>query len=357
MRGKIAFTVVLLLSCAGHAHAAQVTMQNGDRLTGTIEKSDNKTLVLKTDYAGELKLDWKAVSAIVTSEPVNVTLTGGETLRGKLNLSEKGAEMDTPSGGIVYAQTAAVQGIRSDKEEAAFKTQERELHHPRLTDFWSSALDAGMSLTRGNANSVSIAIHGQAARAAESNKLSLYGESIFAKSTSLGVISTTAHAIRGGLRDDFKLRDGVYAFGSSDFEYDQIQLLDFRNVLGAGIGYHAVKSARTVFDVFGGGSFRQDYFSTNVSMKSAQALTGEEWDYKLGTRAVLSERLSVYPNLSDLGQYYATLDSSASTKLNRWMSWHTSFSDRFLSDPISGARKNDLLLTTGLRVTFGKGNL
>jgi hypothetical protein len=36
-------------------------------------------------------------------------------------------------------------------------------------------------------------------------------------------------------------------------------------------------------------------------------------------------------------------------------SWQIIFSDRFLSDPLPGLKKNDLLLSTGLRLTFGKG--
>jgi len=36
------------------ALADQVILKNGDKLTGTIAKSDGKTLVLKTDYAGDL---------------------------------------------------------------------------------------------------------------------------------------------------------------------------------------------------------------------------------------------------------------------------------------------------------------
>ena len=42
--------------------ADQVVMKNGDRLSGTIEKYDDKHLLLKTDYARELKLDGSAVS-------------------------------------------------------------------------------------------------------------------------------------------------------------------------------------------------------------------------------------------------------------------------------------------------------
>jgi hypothetical protein len=61
--------------------------------------------------------------------------------------------------------------------------------------------------------------------------------------------------------------------------------------------------------------------------------------------------------MSDTGQYRVQFDSSMVTQLYRWIGWHISVSDRFLSNPIPGIKKNDLLLTTGLRFNVGRENL
>lgn len=45
----------------------------------------------------------------------------------------------------------------------------------------------------------------------------------------------------------------------------------------------------------------------------------------------------------------------AATKLKNWLGWQISFSDRYLSNPPALLKGNDLLLTTGLRLNFGKG--
>ena len=44
--------------------ADQVTLKNGDRLTGDIIKSDDKVLVLKSEFAGEVSIQWAAVDGI-----------------------------------------------------------------------------------------------------------------------------------------------------------------------------------------------------------------------------------------------------------------------------------------------------
>jgi hypothetical protein len=45
--------------------ADQIVLKNGDRLTGSIEKSDDKTLVIKTEFAGEVTVQWAAVQEIM----------------------------------------------------------------------------------------------------------------------------------------------------------------------------------------------------------------------------------------------------------------------------------------------------
>jgi sRNA-binding regulator protein Hfq len=76
--------LALLCISAPAARADQVTLKNGDRLTGTIVRSDGKSLLLKTDAAGDLTLKWDAVSAIVSSQPLNVQLNNGQTLSGNV---------------------------------------------------------------------------------------------------------------------------------------------------------------------------------------------------------------------------------------------------------------------------------
>jgi Protein of unknown function, DUF481 len=43
--------------------------------------------------------------------------------------------------------------------------------------------------------------------------------------------------------------------------------------------------------------------------------------------------------------------------LKSWLSWQVTYSDRYISNPLTGLKGNDVLLSTGLRVTFGKNPL
>ena len=53
---------LLLLSAALSGRADTVVLKNGDRLTGTLLGVVEGKVILQTDYAGELRIDWKAIA-------------------------------------------------------------------------------------------------------------------------------------------------------------------------------------------------------------------------------------------------------------------------------------------------------
>ena len=86
------------------------------------------------------------------------------------------------------------------------------------------------------------------------------------------------------------------------------------------------------------------------------ALTlGEDLTHKAGEEhGAHGEALS----LSELiGRVYRRLSGRRSTsvpvtKIGKWLGWQNQFSDIYVSNPPSTAKKNDLILTTGLNFTF-----
>lgn len=363
---RISVVSVFLFLCATGVLADQVTLKNGDRLTGTIIKSDAKTLLIKTDLAGDVNVQWDAVTSIVSSQTLHLALKDGQTIVGTVTTSDDKFEIATRDAGPVAAPKDAVVVVRNDAEQKSYDDQIERLRHPHLTDFWSGLLDTGLSLTRGNSESLTYSLSGKAARVTDRDKISVYTTAIYNISTINGVSSTTAHAIRGGLRGDLNVREKLFVFGFTDFEYDQFQDLDLRNVIGGGLGYHAIKTKNTTFDVFAGGSYDADFFGAipatattpatpAITRKAGEIVLGETFNAKLNNRTTLSEQFSFYPNVSNTGSYRFQFDTTAATKLKNWLNWQITCSDRYLSDPLPAFKKNDLLLSTGVRLTFGKG--
>jgi len=251
--------------------------------------------------------------------------------------------------------------VRNDDEEKSYDAEMDRLRNPHLTDFWSGILDTGLSVTRGNSATLAYNLSAKAARVTTRDKISVFSTAVYASDDTTPPNRTTAHAIRGGIRGDLNVSEKFFVFGFTDFEYDQFQDLDLRNVLGGGLGYHVIKAKNTTFDVFGGGDYEQEYFSvipafpTGLTRKTGEVVLGEEVDSKLNGRTTLSEKFSLFPNVSETGSYRFQFDGTVATKLKAWLSWQITYSDRYLSNPLQGLKKNDALLSTGLRLTFGKG--
>jgi hypothetical protein len=371
MRSTLFSVFSLLLAFA--ARADQVVLKNGDRLTGKIVSGDGKTLLLKSEFAGDVTITWDAITEIESSDNINITLKDGTRLSGKVTTQDGKFVIagSPPAATPSAAAQEAIVAVRNDPEQHAFDVQNERMAHPRFYYFWNGTADTGLALTRGNSETASFTFAAKTIRETPRDKLTVYGNYIFANNSSVPPTVTTAAALDAGIRGDLNIHSGpLFVFALSDFQTNQLQHLDLRFVFGGGFGYHVLKTVSTTFDLFGGITYDRDSFgaynTTNPApppvlllapssvQNSAEALVGEEFDTKLSKRTALTERFSFYPNLSHTGDYRFQLDSSLSTQINKWLSWHTTLSDRYISYPPAGLKANDLLLSTGLRVIWGK---
>ena len=342
-------TAFYLLVAAG-ALADQVSLKNGDRLSGTIVKSDGKTLILHTDYAGDLSLKWDAVAGIQSSEDLRVQLPGGKTVSGPVTTSDGKLEIATKSGGTVETSVAEVKGLRNSAEETAY---EKSLH-PGLLQGWKTGLNVGFALTGGNSETENLSIGFIGTRQTTNDKLGLYENTVYATNNAPGASpSTTANTAGGGARYDHDLTQKVFGFVAADFFADALQSLNLRSVFGGGAGYHVIKSDTTTLDFLGGLNYTRESY-TAFSRNFAALTLGEELMHKLGKSTVLNEQLSLFPNLNSLGDYRGTFIFGTVTKLNNHLGWQNSFNDVYVTNPPVGKRQNDVILTTGLNVSFGQ---
>ena len=79
---------------------------------------------------------------------------------------------------------------------------------------------------------------------------------------------------------------------------------------------------------------------------------GQTLFHKLGKSTVVNEQIFFYPDLTESGQYRIAFDLGTVTKIKSWLGWQTAVSDRYLSNPIPGTKSNDIILTTGINVSF-----
>jgi hypothetical protein len=178
--------------------------------------------------------------------------------------------------------------------------------------------------------------------------------SLYASNDTTGTSLVTANAIRGGINYSLNIRPKWFVFANLDMEFDEFQDLDLRFAPGGGFGYHVLKTDKALFDVFGGAVLDREFFSTGLNRTSGEAQFGEEYVRKLSATSSFREKLVVFPNVTDTGNYRMNFDASLVTTIRKWLAWQVTFSDRYLSNPVGDRKKNDLLFTTGFRLIFAR---
>lgn len=364
MSRKVKFIgFVVFLGLASAAFADQITLKNGDRLSGTIVKSDGKTLVLHTEFAGDVTVQFAAITEITTDKALHVALSNGQTVVGPIVTKDGKVEVTSTSGAPVEAPKESVVAIRNDADQLAY---EKSLH-PRLIEGWNGAANVGFSLTRGNSQTENLSLAFTAARATKKDKLSLYTNAVYG-TNQLATPSTTANTEAGGIRYDRNINPRLFGFVGADFTSNALQDLNLRSVGTVGLGFHAIKSDKTTLDFLGGGNFTDENYTETVVtdpttippttatfkvVHNFAGLTlGEELMHKLGKTTVLTEKLYFYPDLTQTGEYRGTFDLGLVTKISKWLGWQNTFSDVYVSNPPPGAKQNDVVLTTGLSFSF-----
>lgn len=345
---------VLIFGNTLNVFADQIVLKNGDRITGKILKKDGDKIVIETESAGTITILWAAVEKVSADEPLNLELTDGQLIKGTVETVEDKVEVETVDAGKVVVEKEKITTARNEAEQTKYIEERDRMLNPSFGDLWAGSADVGYSLTTGNSKTRSFTAGIRAARETTRDKISVYANAVQASNSTTGVNVTTAKALWFGGRYDYNVNKKLFAFGSADFEIDSPQLLDLRMVFGGGFGYRAIRSERTHLDVFGGGAYNREYYKTGLRRNSAEVMFGNELKHKINPRMDLSQRFVIYPNVSDLGRFRAQLDASLLTNINSWLGWHITIADRFNSDPVAGAEKNDLFLSTGLRVNFGR---
>jgi len=353
MRTKIlgASVLVVIFTATSVVLADKATLSNGDTLTGQIKKLDNGVLHLEY-FKQTVQIPWQEVTAVESTANLHVLLKDGQTLVGTVRPTAAGFEVATSAAGVMTVTKEAIQSIRSPEEETVYQAEIERLRNPSLLDLWSGFLDTGLAVAQGNAETTTLNVSFNAARTSPRDKISVFVTSLYARSDTLGVSLTTANAVRGGFRYDVNVSDKLFAFGFTELDYDEFQGLDLRFVPGGGFGYHWLKTDRSRFDVFGGGSLNREFYRGDLDRTSGELVLGEELFYRFAEAVHLEHKLTFFPNMSNTGEYRVNLDNAFVTKLSKWLSLQLTLSDRLNSDPIPGKEQNDLLFTTGLRLTF-----
>jgi len=344
------FSYCLIL---GTAWADQIVFKDGDRITGEIVKKDGQTVWFKSKNFGVVAFNWDDVASVRTDQPVNVVLPNDQTVKTNIQTQNDRIEIAVSGTPRTFAPSDIV-ALRNDAEQRKYE----RLIHPGPLDLWTITGSLNIAGAKGNAETSTITTPVAFVRNSNTSRTTAYFNSIRSSATLNGVTAQTARAIRSGWEFDRNLGAKFFASVFNDYDYDLFQRLDLRVVLGGGLGYKLWTAERGRLAFVGGGSWNHEKFSPllapSFTRNSAEIYWGNEFYYKLNTRIAILEAFRMFNNVSDTGKYRINFDAGAVTELTKWLNWNISFSDRFLSNPLPGRKRNDFIYSIGIGFTFAR---
>jgi len=344
---KAKLLVSCLLGLTLWCQAEQVTLKNGDRLTGAIVSMDGKKLVVNTSYAGDISIDWGEVAQFSSDKPLVITRTDKQVLSGTVSTEGQNVVIATTQGSQTLA-LADVGAMRSPADQAAY---EKSLH-PGMLEGWAGGGSFGFALARGNSETTNLALAFDAKRKTAKDAWVIDAASVY--STDAKTSTTTANSFQGLIRYDRNLTKRLFAYAAFAGSYDALQDLNYRLVPNGGLGFHAIARDRTTLDLLGGFGYTRESYTTGLVNNLFTATLGDEFAYKLFKSTTIIQNLYYLPALNDTSIYHVTANFGVATKLNGWLTSNLNFNDRYNSAPVLGNKKNDVLFTAGLGFTFGK---
>ncbi len=359
------FAVALTL-LPGAAMADTVILKNGDHLTGTVNQLAGGKLTVTTSYAGAVTITWDEVTSVKLDKPL---ILPTETKVGKhvdikkieitgIDRTETGFVITTANG----PQPVPPNGVGTLRTAAAETAYEASIR-PNFLHGWTGAANVSLAITGGNSETTSVGTGVNLVRATSTDKTALYFNDVYSHDSVAGI--TTADSTNAGLRYDHNVNPKLFTFGTADFNVNGLQDLDLRTIIGGGFGWHAFAKPKRQMDVLGGIVWTHESYSAIAATDTTAAVPaetnsfaaldfGEQFTQKFGKASMFTEQAYIFPDLQDTSQFRFTLNSAFSTKINNFLSWQTAFSDVYVTNPPSGTKDNDIVLTTGLGFTFTK---
>ena len=221
------------------------------------------------------------------------------------------------------------------------------------TNTWVSSAAFGLTLTRGNSETLLTTIGIDSAKKWNQNEVSLGANGAYGKTTDqdTGDESTTAQTLRGFGQYNRLFTDRFYAYGRLEALHDGVADVEYRVTLSPGVGYYFIKNKTADLSAEVGPGYiiervaeeDNDYFVLRVA---------EKFNYKFSDSARLWQSIEILPQVDDFNNYIINGEIGIEAALNKKLSLRSFLQDTYDNQPAPDREKNDLKWVTAIAYKF-----
>lgn len=331
-----ALAAAVLSSLSAIGFADTVTLNNGDKLTGTIGRVSGTELELDSPALGALKIDLAKVASYQFDRDVAVKPKDAPTLTGK------------PSGDASNVKV----------NDQTFTYGQVKFINPPAVE-WRGAIVANFLLERGNTNSFSVGVDADAQLRRETDlnddRTTLSASYNFGQSGGgaggSDVTTDTDNWMVGGKYDNF-WTEKWYGYATAKLEHDRIAALYYRVTPGVGIGYQWFETPTMKFDTEAGINYIREEYDPEGSDDAIAGRLAYHYENELTDTVLLFHNLEYLPAFEDPGDYLLNTDIGVRAKFTEDFFGQIKVLYKRDSTPAEGALKNDLQYMIGVGWQF-----
>ena len=307
-----------LLLCTHVAIADDLTLNNGDKLTGKVVTLVDGKLTFNSALAGVVSVNVKDVKSLTTDKPQLLFLNDGNPVTEKLG--EKRTLAD-------------IQAINPPAPPAIK---------------WHGNASLGLGTVQGNINSNNFSLLGSASRDSGDSLLAFDGGWLINQQAK----KTTDDTIFENGEYDFNRKRKLFGFVNENLRRDRIQRLNLRTILGTGLGYIWVKNPTTTFVTKVGISWKNDQYSGQRSRSNFAGQLGYNLDTHLGKSLHFFHDFTYLPSFSGGGDYYFITQAGIEQNLSSSISLDLRYILDYTARPAAGSVHSTAKLLLGIGKKF-----
>ncbi|MCS6319083.1 MAG: DUF481 domain-containing protein [Nitrospira sp.] len=308
--------------------ADEVHLQNGDRLTGTIVKMEEKVLTLQTDYGGEIKIDWGKIERLKSDGPLKILVPGEshhglrDFLYGTQTLHET-RELG-PESSVPLADISAI-----------------NVEPLRLT----GTITIGGHNASGNSSTKAFNSAARLTIQAYRQRLLLEGKYNYGQAGDL----VTARNSLASVKHDYFLSKQIFIESFGMLEKDTLQNLQLRTTIGSGLGYQFYESARTTLALSLGLAHVNEHFTNSPNTQTPSGRWSLRWEHALWPdRVKLFHRHEGFYDVNAGNAFRINADQGVRITVYKNLFFNVEYDIRLNTQPAPGRVKLDESLIFGV---------
>jgi putative salt-induced outer membrane protein YdiY len=204
---------------------------------------------------------------------------------------------------------------------------------------WKTSASAGVTLTRGNSETLMVNASILSERKWAQNELSMGASATYGEDED----KVNASSLGGFVQFNRLFSERLFGYIRADVTHDDIAKVDYRITVGPGAGYYFIKNKKfTLSGEIGPGVVFERLDGEDRSYFTIRF--GEKFTWQINERARFWEMIDYSPKIDDWGDYVLNAEVGIETDITKHLALRVAGIDSYRSQPVANRKENDFKL-------------